>query len=46
MTGRLRSGATSSLSCLATLSTCVLHVHLGTPFTIIAHDPHIPTRQE
>src|SRR2546430_16422197 len=45
ITGRLRSGAITSLFPRATLSTWVRQVQRGTPFTLIAHEPHMPTRQ-
>jgi hypothetical protein len=45
ITGRLRKGRSSRRSLPATLSTCVRQVHRGTPFTVIAHEPHMPTRQ-
>src|SRR3981081_2875718 len=45
ITGRLRSGPITSLFSRATLSTWVRQVQRGTPFTLIAHEPHMPTRQ-
>jgi hypothetical protein len=46
MTGRLRNGSMviSFLSLIA-LSMWVLQVHLAIPFTVIAQEPHMPTRQ-
>ena len=44
-TGRLASGARRSAPSCATLSTCVRQVQRGLPFTVIAHEPHMPTRQ-
>ena len=49
MIGRFERGASSKTSSLAssvTLATCVRHVHRATPLTDIAHEPHMPTRQE
>src|SRR2546428_760593 len=45
ITGSLSSGAINSLLSRATLSTWVRQVQRGTPFTLIAHEPHMPTRQ-
>src|SRR5690242_21296317 len=43
--GRWLSGAISSAPPAVTASTCVRHVQRALPFTVIAHDPHMPTRQ-
>jgi hypothetical protein len=40
----LASGPMASASPFATLSTCVRQVQRGAPFTVIAHEPHMPTR--
>ena len=45
MTGRLASGPISSLPSAVTLDTCVRQVQRGTPLTVIAQEPHTPTRQ-
>ena len=45
MTGRFWSGPISSRPLLATLDTCVRQVQRGRPFTVMAHEPHMPTRQ-
>jgi len=46
MTGRFASGAISSESPSTTFDTCVRQVQRATPLTLIAHEPHMPTRQE
>src|ERR1700694_6113906 len=43
ITGRLRRGAITRLFSRETLSTWVRQVQRGTPFTVIAHEPHMPT---
>ena len=43
-TGMLASGPISTRPALATLSTCVRQVQRGVPFTVMAQEPHIPTR--
>ena len=45
MTGRLRSGPISSVPPSTTLATCVRQVQRGRPLTVIAQEPHMPTRQ-
>ncbi len=46
MTGRLRSGATDSPVPSSTFLTWVRQVQRGLPLTVIAQEPHMPTRQE
>src|SRR5688572_13026458 len=43
-TGRLCRGPISSMSPSATTETCVRHVQRALPLTVIAHEPHMPTR--
>jgi hypothetical protein len=45
MIGRLASGPISSLPSSITFDVCVRQVQRGRPLTVIAHDPHMPTRQ-
>ena len=45
MTAKLRKGAISRVPPPATRDTWVRHVQRGVPFTVMAHDPHMPTRQ-
>lgn len=46
MTGKFLKGSIVSLpDFFAALSTWVRQVHMGLPFTIIAQEPHMPTRQ-
>ena len=45
MTGRFASGPISRRPPLATLATCVRQVQRGVPFTVMAQEPHMPTRQ-
>jgi hypothetical protein len=45
MTGMLRSGLISTWPSFCTRETWVRQVQRGTPFTVIPHDPHMPTRQ-
>ena len=45
ITGRCASGAISSAPSPATASTCVRQVQRARPLTVIAHEPHMPTRQ-
>ena len=44
ITGRLASGAISSRPFSTTLETCVRQVHRGRPLTVMAQEPHTPTR--
>src|SRR4051794_5066922 len=44
ITGRLASGPIVSLPPPATFDTWVRQAQRGLPFTVIAHEPHIPTR--
>ena len=44
ITGRFASGAISSAPSPATASTCVRQVQRARPLTVIAHEPHMPTR--
>ena len=44
MRGRLRSGSMTSRPSPATSFTWLRHVHRARPFTVIAHEPHTPTR--
>ena len=43
-TGRLASGASVKAPSRTTVATRVRQVQRGRPFTVIAHDPHMPTR--
>jgi hypothetical protein len=45
MTGRFSNGPISSRRCSATFATWVRQVQRGRPLTVMAHDPHMPTRQ-
>ena len=45
ITGRLSSGPISSRPLPATLATWVRQVQRGWPFTVMAQEPHTPTRQ-
>src|SRR3954451_11513186 len=45
MIGKFSSGAISTEPFLATAEICVRQVHRGRPLTVIAQDPHMPTRQ-
>ena len=46
MIGRLASGAISQpIAVRATFATCVRQVQRARPLTVIAHEPHMPTRQ-
>ena len=45
MTGRFDSGAISSVPSRRDLRTWVRQVQRATPLTVIAHEPHMPTRQ-
>src|SRR3954463_13390603 len=45
ITGRLASGPIVSLPLDATFATWVRQVQRGLPFTVIAQEPHMPTRQ-
>jgi len=45
MTGRFSNGPISSLPSSATFETWVRQVQRGRPLTVMAHDPHMPTRQ-
>src|ERR1043166_1228895 len=44
-TGRLGSGPISRVSPAVASATCVRQVQRALPFTFIAHEPHMPTRQ-
>src|ERR1700683_2000378 len=44
MIGRFSSGPISRRS-LPTFATCVRQVQRGRPLTVMAHEPHMPTRQ-
>ena len=46
ITGMFLSGAMRRRPSLATRPTWVRHVHRATPLTVMAHEPHMPTRQE
>jgi hypothetical protein len=46
ITGRFSSGPILSWPRTATRDTCVRQVHRGRPFTVMAQEPHMPTRQE
>ena len=45
MMGKFSSGAISRRPSLTTLETCVRQVQRGRPFTVMAQEPHMPTRQ-
>ena len=45
MTGRLRNGAMRSRPPAAARWTWVRQVQRGLPFTVMAQEPHMPTRQ-
>src|SRR5512145_2830736 len=45
ITGKFRNGATVSRPPRVALSTWVRQVQRGRPLTVMAHDPHMPTRQ-
>jgi hypothetical protein len=45
ITGRFSSGPISSWPRAATRDTCVRQVQRGRPFTVMAQEPHMPTRQ-
>src|SRR6202011_4029181 len=45
ITGKFSSGPISIRPPAETFATWVRHVHRGRPLTIIAHEPHTPTRQ-
>ena len=45
ITGILRNGSMVRRLSRSTLLTCVRQVQRGIPFTIIAQEPHMPTRQ-
>ncbi len=45
MIGRLPSGPTRMRPCRATRATWVRQVQRGPPLTVMAHEPHMPTRQ-
>ena len=45
MIGRLASGPISRRPSSTTRETCVRQVQRGRPLTVMAHDPHMPTRQ-
>ena len=42
----LASGARESLPPFATIATWARQVQRGRPLTVMAQDPHMPTRQE
>src|SRR5688572_1094040 len=44
ITGRFFNGAMDKASFFKTRSTWVLQVQRGTPLTVMAQEPHIPTR--
>ena len=45
MTGRFSSGPMVSRPRVATLETCARQVQRGRPLTVMAQEPHMPTRQ-
>ena len=45
MTGRFSNGPMVSRPRDATFETCVRQVQRGRPLTVMAQDPHMPTRQ-
>jgi hypothetical protein len=45
ITGRFSSGPISSWPRVATRDTCVRQVQRGRPLTVMAQEPHMPTRQ-
>jgi hypothetical protein len=45
MIGRFSNGPMTSLPFAATLETCMRQVQRGRPFTVMAQEPHMPTRQ-
>ena len=45
MTGRLASGPISTCPSSTTLEMCVRQVQRGRPLTVMAQEPHMPTRQ-
>ena len=44
-TGMFASGAMTISPSAATFATCVRQVQRGRPFTVMAQEPHMPTRQ-